>query len=351
MMQASDAAGVEGTPAYVQDALADIEIAAERGASLTRQLLAFSRRQIMQLRTIDLNAVVTSLAQMLRRILGADVRVEVDLDPSALLTNADPGMMDQVLMNFAVNARDAMPDGGHLRIATTARVLDEHEARSMIDTAAGRYVCLHVTDSGCGIPPENLRRIFEPFFTTKDPGKGTGLGLATVFGIVKQHHGVVQVASEVGRGTTFTVMLPASEADEIAAPKPGAPTRPRGGTETILVVEDDPQVRKLMCVLLERRGYRVLDAGTGAEALSLWDSEHGAHVLLTDIVMPGMSGRELAMRLKQRDPRLKVIFISGYSAELAGRDLILQEGENFLQKPCPPDIVLETVRRCLDGGS
>ncbi len=347
MMQANDAATIEDLPPYARDALIDIELATARGASLTRQLLAFSRRQVMQSRAIDLNVVVNSLTHMLRRVLGADVTVEVLLDPDAPITHADPGMMDQVLMNLALNARDAMPGGGEIRIETLARTIGADEARAMGDTQPGRYVCLRVTDNGCGISADDLTRIFEPFFTTKEPGKGTGLGLATVFGIVKQHRGVVQVTSELGRGAAFTVMLPAT--DEAVSRDFGSLAKPRGGTETILVVEDEPQVRRLLRVVLERRGYRVLEAGTGEAALGIWDQAGGADALLTDMVMPGMSGRDLAARLQERSARLKVIFISGYSPELAGRDLVLREGENFLQKPCSPDLILATLRRSLDG--
>ncbi|MDB4960759.1 MAG: putative Hybrid sensor histidine kinase [Myxococcales bacterium] len=350
VLAANEAAEVEGLPDTVKDALNEIEVATTRGASLTRQLLAFSRRQVMQRKQMDLNTVVTSLTQMLRRILGADVDVEVNLHPSPLLTLADAGMVDQVLMNLAVNARDAMPNGGRLLIETAERTIDSDEARSMADTAPGRYVSLRVTDSGCGISPEHMQRLFEPFFTTKEPGKGTGLGLATVFGIVKQHRGVVNVFSHPGRGATFSVLFPASGRAVSASEPPATITR-RGGGETILVAEDEPAVRKLTRIVLQRRGYRVLEAASGDEALRIWEQHGNVDMLLTDLVMPGgMTGRELALRLQQRDANLKVIFTSGYSAELAGRDLALQEGENFLQKPCPASRIVDAVWRCLNDG-
>jgi PAS domain S-box-containing protein len=351
MMQAEVTAMIENLPAAAQEGLREIRVIAEHAANLTRQLLAFSRRQIMQTRQVNLNEIVTSLTKMLQRILGKDVRLLLNLHPGVLLTRADPGLLDQVLLNFIVNARDAMPDGGQLTIETGERVLTEKEARSLADTQPGRYVCLRVTDTGSGIAPESLPRIFEPFFTTKEPGKGTGLGLATVFGIVKQHNGSVAVESEVGRGTTFEVFLPATEEAIESAEEVIVKPKPRGGTETILLVEDEPGVRMLMRTILEKNGYQVLEAAHGVEALRIWDLHSGPiHLLLTDIVMPeGIGGRELARRLLQRSPQLRVIFISGYSAEIAGRELVLQEGQNFLQKPCPSDRILETVRKSLDG--
>ena len=341
----------EPIPRDVTDAAEQIVHATERASSLTRQLLAFSRRQVMQPRRVDLNDIVSNLAQMLQRIVAADVRLQVNLHPRPLLTRADPGMLDQVLMNLVVNARDAMPGSGQLVIDTSERTLTEDEARTIANATPGRHVCMRVTDTGTGISPDRLSRIFEPFFTTKEPGKGTGLGLATVFGIVAQHRGSMQVASEVGRGTTFQVLLPAAEAtaesqtDDLAKPKA------RRGTETILVVEDEPSVRRLTRVILERHGYHVLEAVHGMDALRVWDAHLGAiDLLLTDIVMPGgMSGRDLATRLLARNPQLRVTFTSGYSAEIAGRELPLREGQEFLQKPAPAELLLETVRRCLDG--
>jgi len=336
-------------PAAVQEGLRQLHAAAERGANLTRQLLLFSRKQVIQSRDLDLNDIVASLARMLQRIIGEDVRLQLHLHPAPLLTRADAGMLDQVLMNLAVNARDAMPTGGSLRIETTARVVDEALAHLHPDASPGRYVCLRVSDTGVGIPPEILPRVFEPFFTTKEPGKGTGLGLATVFGIVKQHRGWIHIDSEPGRGTSFQVCFPALAADAVA-PRETARPVPRGGTETILLVEDDPAVRRLAQVTLERHGYHVVTASSGADALRVWPSVRDRVALvLTDLVMPdAVSGHDLAQRLRAGRADLKVIYMSGYSAEIAGRELALRVGENFLQKPFPIDTLLEAVRRSLD---
>ena len=335
----------------VRDGIQQIRAAAQRAANLTRQLLAFSRRQVMQARDLDLNEVVTNLATMLQRIIGEDLRLELRLYPTPLMTHADAGMLDQVLMNLAVNARDAMPEGGRLISETTAREFSAAEAAALLDVKPGHYVGLRVSDTGCGIPPEILPRIFEPFFTTKEPGKGTGLGLATVFGIVKQHGGCIQVASEPGRGTTFEVYLPALAETTTAASEAESRPGPRGGTETILLVEDDADVRLVTRITLERHGYRVLEAPDGLAALELWRQHRDAvALLLTDLVMPGeLDGRELAQRLRADRPQLKVIYTSGYSPELAGRELHSRSGEAFLQKPCPAERLLETVRECLDA--
>lgn len=349
MMQTEVANTFAGVPPPVQELLKDIEVAAERAATLTRQLLAFSRQQVMQPRPVDLNEIVTSLAKMLQRFLGEQVRIQIHLHPSPLITHADAGMLDQAVMNLAVNARDAMPMGGRLIIETVERFITPEEVDSMPDLAPGRYVCLRVSDTGYGIPRENLPRIFEPFFTTKDPGKGTGLGLATVFGIVQQHRGLIKVYSEIGRGTSFQIFLPAVAASNEALGREGAKPKPRGGTETILVVEDESGVRLLTQMMLVRHGYNVLEASGGAEALRVWDEHKDRiHLLLTDMVMPDMNGRELALQLQKRDPGLKVIFTSGYSAEIAAGDFKLQEGQNFLQKPWSMYQLLDTVRQFLD---
>jgi two-component system cell cycle sensor histidine kinase/response regulator CckA len=260
-------------------------------------------------------------------------------------------MLDQVLMNLAVNARDAMPKGGRLLLETSEKTVDEELARLHPDASPGRFACLSVTDTGTGIPPEVLPRIFEPFFTTKEQGKGTGLGLATVFGIVKQHHGWIKVDTAAGRGTTFHVFLPAIRTAAAEPDRATARPRPMGGIETILLAEDEEAVRTIAVAVLERAGYRVLEAANGVEALHFWkEHRHDIALLLTDMVMPaGLGGRELAQRLQAEKPELKIIFFSGYSAELAGKELDLRHGENFLQKPFGPDHLLETVRRCLDG--
>ncbi|KAB2965763.1 MAG: PAS domain S-box protein [Thermoanaerobaculia bacterium] len=334
----------------IQEGLRQLHAATERAADLTRQLLLFGRKQVLQPRELDLNEVVTSFARMLQRILGEDVRLELHLHPAPLPTRADAGMLDQVLMNLAVNARDAMPRGGSLRIRTAEQVVDEAGVRVHPDASPGRYVCLRVSDTGSGIAPEDLPHVFEPFFTTKKPGEGTGLGLATVFGIVEQHRGWIDVQSEPGRGTELRIFLPASSTAEGVIRETVRPPA-RGGEETILLVEDDPAVRELAREILEQRGYRVLEAGSGAEALRVWPTVRDrVALLLTDLVMPeGVSGHQLAQRLRTDRPGLKVIYTSGYSAEIAGREFAPSSDEAFLQKPFSTAVLLETLRRCLDG--
>jgi CheY-like chemotaxis protein len=297
-----------------------------------------------------LNDVVTSLAKMLQRIIREDVRLQLNLHPSPLVTHADAGMLDQVLMNLAVNARDAMPDGGQLCIDTSEWTLPAESSRPHPDAVPGRYVSMRVSDTGTGMPPEVLSRIFEPFFTTKEPGKGTGLGLATVFGIVKQHRGWISVQSEVGKGACFQVYLPACEVNApctVTAEQPAFST----GTETILLVEDEASVRRITRMLLERQGYTVIEAANGVEALQLWKQHREAvALLLTDLVMPsGVTGQQLARELRANKPALKVVFTSGYSPEVAGVEIQLSSGENFLQKPCPPSLLLQTIRRTLES--
>jgi CheY-like chemotaxis protein len=333
-----------------REALVDIGKSCERAALLTRQLLQFSRRQIMQPETQDLNVVVTDLETMLRRTLGESTRLTLELHPEPLPVHADLGMLTQVVLNLTVNARDAMPRGGTLRIRTSLRAVDEEEARRNPGLSAGQYAHLRVSDSGSGIPPEILPRIFDPFFTTKEPGSGTGLGLATVFGIVKQHHGWVEVESARDQGATFHIDLPLTAKGAEVRPAKAAPPRPRGGSETILLAEDDPDVRNATRAVLERHGYTVLQAGSGPEALSIF-RRHGGRVdlLLTDVVMPeGLDGRQLAARLLPECPGLKVIFMSGYSAELAGGGAAFEPGQRFLEKPCSLDHLVGAVRECLD---
>jgi PAS domain S-box-containing protein len=323
--------------------------AAERATALTRQLLAFSRRQLMQPRVLEMNEVVSNVTKMLGRLLGEHITLEVQHCSQPAPVQADAGMMEQALLNLAVNARDSMPKGGALtiKISTTqfeARYLENAEAR------AGRFICLSVADTGCGIPPENLQRIFEPFFTTKQVGKGTGLGLATVYGIVKQHQGWLEVASQVGQGSCFKVFLPMCAAPVETRKSPAESGTVRGGTETILVVEDETPVRELVCNLLAGYGYRVFQAESGLKALELWQAcKDDVDLLLTDLVMPDrVNGQELAEKLQAERPNLKVIFTSGYSEEVAGTDWVLRRGLNYLQKPYHPQKLARTVRECLD---
>jgi len=260
-------------------------------------------------------------------------------------------MMEQVLLNLAVNSRDAMPKGGHLAIKISVQEIDERHLTAHSEACTGRFVCLRVADSGCGIAPENLGRIFEPFFTTKEVGKGTGLGLATVYGIVKQHEGWIEVESEPDRGTIIEVFLPRIGSAAEPAEENPVEAAVRGGTETILVVEDEAPVRELVCNLLCAQGYKVLQAESGVRALEVWrSSRERVDLLLTDLVMPDqMNGRELAEKLWVERPRLKVIFTSGYSAEVVGADFVLRRGINYLQKPYAPRKLALAVRECLDA--
>lgn len=325
--------------------------AAERAARFVRQLLLFSRKQVVQVKRLDLNQVLHNLAQMLARLLGEDVHLELDCAPDLPTVEADLGMIEQVVMNLAVNARDAMPQGGRLRLATTTLEVSEPEATRRGAPRPGRYVCLEVTDTGCGMDPATLARIFEPFFSTKETGKGTGLGLATVYGIVKQHQGWIEVASKPGAGTTFRVYLPAAAGPASGPDDTAFETRPRSHQrETILVVEDEPDLRELVCELLSACHYHVESAAHGLEALTVWERLEGrVDLLLTDVVMPqGLNGRELARRLRQRKPDLRVIYTSGYTGTLAGRHLRLEDGW-FLPKPYRPAVLARVVRACLDS--
>jgi len=325
--------------------------AAERAAGLTRQLLAFSRRQMMQPRRVDLNEVVSGMASMLSRMLGEDVALELCYWPVPAMLRADAGMLEQVLLNLAVNARDAMPRGGQLHIRTAVADIERPCLPHHPDNHPGRFVCLTATDTGCGIPPEIVDRIFEPFFTTKEAGKGTGLGLATVYGIVKQHNGWIEVESKLGQGTTFRVHFPAvgDEGEELEDGL--AEMAVRGGSETILVVEDEQLVSELVCNLLRGYGYRILEASCGAQALEVW-REHKDKIALvvTDVVMPGpINGRELAEMLWADRAGLRVILTSGYSADVAGREWVVGHGLNYLQKPYHPRSLALAVRDCLDA--
>jgi len=328
-----------------------ISQAAERAATLTRQLLAFSRRQLMQPRQLDMNQVVANMTKMLGRILGEDIALQVNYSPQPARVQADAGMMEQVLLNLAINSRDAMPKGGLLAIKISVLDVDARRLPQFSEGRPGQFVCLSVIDTGCGIPVENLRRIFEPFFTTKEVGKGTGLGLATVYGIVKQHQGWIEVESEPGKGATFRVFLPRSlEAAEVAIDRPAEPAI-RGGAETILVVEDEAPVRELVCSLLAGRGYHILQAESGPKGLQVWrENKDRIDLLLTDLIMPNqMNGRELAEKLWAERPSLKVIFTSGYSSDVVGKDFILRPGMNYLQKPYDPHKLALAVRDCLDA--
>jgi len=337
------------TPAQSETAV-EIGKAVQRASALTRQLLLFSRKQMLQLRDLDLNESINEMTKMLRRTLGEDIKLQFKFAMQDIFVHADAGMMDQVLMNLAVNARDAMPKGGQLIIETSAVGLDKAAAARIPHARPGSFVRLSVSDTGCGIPPENFHRIFEPFFTTKDADKGTGLGLATVFGIVQLHQGWIDFQSQVGRGTTFRICLPQLAGMPKQKPEPPALAAVRGGDETILLVEDDAALCASVRKILSQLGYCVLEAVNGIEALKIWAQYgKGIHLLLTDLVMPGgMTGMDLGERLLKENPKLKVIYNSGYSAEVAGKDFALEEGVNFLTKPFEAQKLAQTVRQSLD---
>jgi len=336
-----------GDPA--RDDLSEIHEAATRASALTRQLLLFSRQQVVEPRVIELPAVASSLSKMLHRVVGEDVDVVIVSPEDDARVNADPNLMEQVLLNLVVNARDAMPRGGKLTIAISNVRLDEDYAARHLGVAAGRYVRLAVTDTGVGMPAEIQTRIFEPFFTTKEKGKGTGLGLSTVFGIVQQSGGHVAVDSEVGRGTTFDVYLPRVEGELSGAIQVSQPAELRG-SETVLLVEDERQVRTIAENILRRQGYNVIVAQNAGDALLICEREPGAiELMLTDVVMPHLSGPELAKRLAGLRPDMKVLFMSGYTDDSALRHGAVEGGVGFLQKPITPALLARKVREVLDN--
>jgi signal transduction histidine kinase/ActR/RegA family two-component response regulator len=332
------------------DDLKQIIQAAHRASNLTRQLLTFSRKQIIKTVVLDLNKVTSNLTKMLQRIIGEDVVLQCLFSTESPLVRADEDMIGQILMNLAVNARDAMPKGGELDISLSVVELDSTAAQWRSSEAqAGEFVCLSVSDTGSGIAPEDLLRIYEPFFTTKAVGQGTGLGLSTVYGIVKQHGGWIEVSSKLNIGTKFNIFLPRIVAG-VAVESGAIESKVVGGTETILLVEDEPPVRTLARVILQRNGYHVLEATSGTDALSVW-GQHAAKIdlLLTDIIMPqGVSGRELAQKLRAERPGLKVVFVSGYSPDSMEIGAELNAGTYFLQKPYLPEHLLRSLRQVLD---
>ncbi len=329
--------------------LAEVRKAAERAAGLTRQLLAFSRQQVLESVVLNVNDVIEDFEKMLRRLIGEDLKLRLALTQDAGNVRADPGQLQQVIMNLVVNARDAMPTGGSLIIETANADLTEQYAELHQPVIAGRYVMLAVSDSGTGMSPEVKARIFEPFFTTKEKGRGTGLGLSTVYGIVKQSGGYIWAYSEVGRGTTFKIYLPRVDAPAEPLSKPKENGSP-AGTETILLAEDDPILRPLARALLEKSGYAVLEGEDAESALAAARAHTGPiHLLVADVVMPGPSGRELARRLAVFRPETKVLYVSGYTDDAIVHHGILEPGLNFLQKPFTPPVLARKVRDVLDG--
>ncbi len=328
--------------------LRDLQTMVRRAARLTEQLLLFARKHVMRTETLELNAVLAHLLKMLRRLLGEHLSIELISSPQPLWIEADASMLDQVVMNLCVNARDAMPEGGRLTLEARLVELSAESASPIAEARPGRFACLRVTDTGCGMPPDVLAHVFEPFFTTKETGKGTGLGLATVHGIVHQHQGWVGVESAAGQGTTFRVYLPLSTRAATTEPAPAAAEIERGAG-TILLVEDEEAVRRLTSGLLRRLGYRVLAAGNGAEALQLWSEHLGViDLLLTDMVMPnGMSGIQLTAELRKARPTLKVVVMTGYSAEIVSTDALRPAGVAFLSKPFDLNTLASTLRASL----
>lgn len=329
--------------------LEEIKKAGDRATSLTRQLLAFSRRQVLQPKILNLDTVVTDMDKMLQRIIGENIDLRAILEPTLGNVNADPGQIEQIILNLVVNARDSMPGGGKLTIETDNVYLGEDYVKEHVGARVGPHVMLAVTDTGHGIDQATMARIFEPFFTTKELGKGTGLGLSTVYGIVKQSGGNIWVYSEAGRGTTFKIYLPRVDerADEYKRAIEDA--KVAKGSETILLVEDEEMLRKLARQTLKGHGYQILEAANGEEAITLAAQHDGPiHLLLTDVIMPGMNGRDVATRLLQTRPSLRVLFMSGYTDDAIVHQGVLDESANFIQKPFAPDGLARKVRGVLD---
>jgi signal transduction histidine kinase len=350
---------ITGYTSFVLEALRDddplrgpineIQGAGQRAASLTHQLLAFSRKQVIDPKLINLNDTILDVCKMLQRLVGEDIDVVSTLDPNVGRILADPNQIQQVLMNLAANARDAMPNGGTLMIETHNVEIGEAYVAAHAGTAAGPYVLLTVTDTGLGMDDAVRRQIFEPFFTTKPQGQGTGLGLAMVYGTVKQSGGWIWVYSEPGRGTTFKIYLPRSSGEgESDANPPVQVAVDLRGSETLLIVEDQHDVRRLAVQILERRGYRVLQAATPSEALQLCQSTYERiDLLITDVVMPGMNGRDLAVQLLAQRPSVKVLYMSGYTENIIGHQGILDRGVAYISKPFTPVALAEKVREVL----
>jgi CheY-like chemotaxis protein len=317
---------------------------------LTQQLLAFSRRQVFQPRLLKLDTVIAEMESLLRRLIGEDLEIKTETAPELGCVKADKGQISQVILNLCVNARDAMPHGGVITIETSNIDLDERYAATHVGVKPGSYILLAVTDTGQGMDAETQQRIFEPFFTTKQPGKGTGLGLSTIYGIVQQSGGSIWVDSEVGSGSTFKIYLPRVECPQTEPETvPRIMNTPRG-TETILLVEDEPSVRLLAARLLNEEGYKVLEAQSGEHALQMYREYPGTiHLVFTDVVMPGMDGTTLAARLKSLHPALKVLFMSGYAENAAGHNGGMGDKDAILPKPFTPEIVLQRVRQALDS--
>ena len=338
-------------PHPLRENLIEILKAGDRAATLTRQLLAFSRQQVMRPEVIAVNDVIGNVEKLLRRLIGEQIAIVTNLSATPDTVKVDPSQLEQVLVNLAVNARDAMPDGGTLTIATANADLSAQDAAQRPTVTPGHYVVLAVSDTGTGMDAETQARLFEPFFTTKPSGKGTGLGLATVYGIVKQSGGHIYVYSEPGHGASFKVYLPATSEPTTAAPAKTATPELIGGAETVLIVEDSAPVQTIARRILERIGYRVLLASTGEEALQLLErSDARPDLVISDVIMPGMTGPELCQELATRYPDIRVLFTSGYSSEAISRYGVLEPGTLFIEKPYTPIALARKVRKALGHG-
>jgi CheY-like chemotaxis protein len=314
-----------------------------------QQLLAFSRRQVLRLERLDVNEVAGAFMKTLARSLGEHIRISFVPGHDLGSVSADRGQLEVVVMNLCVNARDAMPDGGLLTLTTSNVEVGEEYVAAHPWARAGSYVRLAVADNGCGMDPSTLKHVFEPFFTTKQPGRGTGLGLATVYGIVKQHGGMIDVSSQVGQGTSVEIYLPRATAGESAGSEP-PPSRAPGGSETILIVEDEDEVRAFARQVLSRAGYTVLTAADGVEAFQVAERDgERLDLLLLDVILPGASGRDIHETLRERFPKLRFLFISGFSPDTAHDGFVLRHGLEFLQKPVSAEALLRAVRRVLDA--
>lgn len=332
---------------YLRDDVKTIKEAGEKAAVLTRQLLAFSRKQVLEVKAVDLNSIVEGMVKMLARVIGENIQLDLRLKPKLGRIIADRGQIEQVLLNLAVNARDAMPSGGRLTLETGEVDVDEEFIEHHADAKAGPHILLTVTDTGTGMAEEVRQRIFEPFFTTKEVGRGTGLGLATVYGIVKQHGGLIFVQSEPGKGTTFTIYMPRTkdDADEDATQSPQSIP---AGKETVLLVEDDATIRRMIKNILESEGYKLIVAADGLEAMEAAQSYAGEiHLLLTDVIMPNLNGKELADSLKKIRPAMEVIFMSGYTDDFIAHHGVLEPDVHFLQKPVTPSNLAQKIRQVL----
>ena len=339
---------LESSPAE-HSHLKSIDEASRRASALTRQLLAFSRKQVLQPRVFNLNSLILDLDKMLRRMISEDIELEMITDPNLGVTKADPGQIEQVVMNLVLNARDAIQGGGRITVETANVILDEEYTRAHAGARVGPHVMLAVSDTGEGMSADVLPHIFEPFFTTKEVGKGTGLGLSTVYGIVRQSGGNVFVYSQPGRGTTFKIYLPRVDEPAPIAPEP-PPRMVTSGAETVLLVEDEPALRDLIRIALTGNGFTVLDAPTAADALAL-SRKHVAplHLLLTDVIMPGMDGPALARQVQKERPDIKILYMSGYATNFIMHDGVVDPGTNFMEKPFHPRALLAKVREVLDG--